>query len=67
MIAPRCDLSRRRRCEVEQRFDGAARAATGTEFKHLAEEHQHHDYRSGLKVDGDPTLVSASCPGIGRA
>ena len=57
MIAPRCDLSRRGRCEIEQRFDGAARAAAGTEFEHLTEEHQHNDHRRGFKVDGDLALV----------
>ena len=39
MIAPRCDLPRGGRCEVQQRFDGAARAAAGTEFEHLTEEY----------------------------
>ena len=57
MIAPRCDLSRRGRCEVQQCFDGAARAAAGTEFEHLTEEHQHDDHRRGFEVDGNLALV----------
>jgi hypothetical protein len=57
MIALRRDLSRRGRSEVQQCFDGAARAAAGAEFEHLTEEHQHRDHRRGLKVDGDLALV----------
>jgi hypothetical protein len=56
-ITLRCDLSRRGRGEVEQRLDGAARSTAGPEFEHLTEEHQHHDHRRGLKVDGDFALV----------
>ena len=57
MIAPWCDLPRGGRREVQQRFDGAARAAAGTQFEHLTEEHQYNDHRGGLKVDGDLSLV----------
>ena len=53
MIAPRCNLARRGRCEIQQRFYGAARAAAGTEFKHLTKEYQHNDHRCGFKVDGN--------------
>ena len=60
LIAPRCDPPRRGRCEIEQRFDGAAGAAAGTEFEHLTEKHEDNDHRGGLKVDGDLALVSAS-------
>ena len=67
MIAPRCDLSRRGRCEIQQRFDGAARAAAGAEFEHLAEEHQHNDHRCGFKVDGNLALVLHRVLGICRA
>ena len=28
-----------------------------TEFEHLTEEHQHHDHRGDLEVDGDLALV----------
>ena len=58
MIAPRRHLSRCGRCEVQQRFDGAARAAAGTKFEHLTEEYQYNDRRCGLKIDGDLAIVS---------
>jgi len=57
MIAARCDLPRGGRRKVQQRFDGAARAAAGTELEHLTEEHQHNNHRRGFKVDGNLALV----------
>ncbi len=39
MIAPWCDLPRRGRRKIQQRFDGTTRAAAGTKFEHLAEKH----------------------------
>ncbi len=42
-IAPRRDLPRRRRREIQQRLDGTACAAPGTELDHLTEEDQNHD------------------------
>ena len=58
MIAPRCNLARRRRCEIQQCLDGAARAAAGTQLEYLAEEDQHNDHCGGFKVDGNLALVS---------
>ena len=66
-IAARCDQSRGRRREIEQGFDGAARAAAGAEFEHLAEEHQHRDHRGGFKIDGDLARRVASSAGRDRA
>ncbi len=57
MIAFWCHLSRRGRCEIQQRLDGAARAAAGAEFEHLTEKHQHHNHRSGFEIDGDSSFV----------
>ena len=57
MIAPRCNLSRRGWCEIQQGFDGAARAASGTKFEHLTEKYQHNDHRRGFKVDGNVAPV----------
>jgi hypothetical protein len=57
LIAPRRDPPGRGRRQVQQGPDGAARAAAGTEFEHLTEQHQHHDHRGGLEVDGNLAVV----------
>jgi hypothetical protein len=61
------DLPRRRRREIQQRFDGAAGAAAGAQFQHLTKQHQHDDHRSRLEVDGDLALHAASWRGTDRA
>jgi len=53
LIAARSNLSGCRRRKIQQRLDGTARAATGAEFEHLAEEYEDDDDGRGLKVDGD--------------
>ncbi|CEG10681.1 hypothetical protein BN961_04123 [Afipia felis] len=51
--------ARRLRGEVEQSLDRARRCLAGTQFEHLAQQHQNGDHCRRFEIDGNGTIVSA--------
>ena len=45
--------------QLQQRADRGAGAAAGAQLQHLPEQHQRHDRRGGLEVEGDAAVVAA--------
>src|SRR6266850_815117 len=53
------DTACRRRRQIEQGLDGAARLAPGAKLEHLSKQHEHCDHGGGLEVQTDFAAVSA--------
>ena len=45
--------------QLQERADRGAGAAARAQLQHLSEQHQRHDHRGGLEVDGHAAVVSA--------
>src|SRR5882672_7061960 len=53
------DTACRRRRQMEEGFDGAARLAPGAKLEDLSKQHEHRDDNCGLEVETDFTPVRA--------
>jgi hypothetical protein len=47
-----CEHVRRGRGEGQEFANRSAGASAGPQLQHLSQQHEHHDHRRGLKVDG---------------